>query len=96
MATTGSLSSVTSGAAVVVKPGMFSVKISGTFVATVRLEKSIDNGVTWDPHMIPVATALSWTAPMSINLEEGERCLYRMNMTARTSGTADWRIGQDK
>lgn len=76
--------------------GGFNVAIWGTFVATVTVERSFDGGTTW----VPVAataggSALSHTAPTSYSLQEVERdVLYRLNCTAYTSGTVNYRVSQ--
>lgn len=76
--------------------GDFNIALSGTFVGTVAVERSFDGGVTY----IPVArdtsgTAASFTAPTSLSISEPEKgVLYRLNCTAYTSGTVNYRLSQ--
>lgn len=62
----------------------FSYSVSGTFVGTVVLEKSVTNGQAWD-------TVLSTTAAASgsIKVESNDHgpTMYRFRCTARASGT---------
>jgi hypothetical protein len=76
--------------------GQFNVSASGTFVATVQLERSFDNGTNWFVCSSDSAgTAASFTAPFSVTAEEPEAgTLYRLNCTAYTSGTVTYRISQ--
>lgn len=76
--------------------GEINFAVLGTFVATVRLEKSFDGGATF----IPVchswtSTIATLTAPSSITVTEAEDgCVYRAACTAYTSGTIVTRISQ--
>ena len=75
--------------------GEFNLTISGTFVATVRLERSFDGGSTWHPCTRSDGGARQWTAPISIVVREPEDGVeYRLNCTAFTSGTVDYRLSQ--
>ncbi len=77
-------------------PGpMFNVTISGTFSATVQLERSFNGGSTWHPLTAGGVSIYSWTAPASEQFEDDESdVMYRLNCTAYTSGTATYRISQ--
>lgn len=74
----------------------FSVSASGTFVATVQLERSFDNGDNWFVCSSDASgTTASWSAPFSVVAEEPTPgVLYRLNCTAYTSGTVTYRISQ--
>jgi hypothetical protein len=73
----------------------FNLTISGTFVATIRLERSFDEGSTWHPCTRSDGSSRTWAAPMSIIVSEVEAgVLYRLNCTAFTSGTAVCRLSQ--
>lgn len=90
-----SFTSATSGASAQLF-GPFSVTISGTFVGTVILEASDDDGASFV--IVGRDTAgngASWTAPVSrLPFEEGEEgILYRFRCSAYTSGTITARIG---
>lgn len=75
--------------------GLFNVTLSGTFVATVHLERSFDSGSTWHPCTDASGFATSWAAPLSITCAEPERGVrYRLNCTSYTSGTVTYRISQ--
>lgn len=75
--------------------GRFNVTLSGTFVATVKLERTFDNGSTW--HVVAKSdfAEAAFTAPVSFMVEEPESGVqYRVNCTAYTSGTVTYRISQ--
>lgn len=74
--------------------GIYNVAITGTFVATVQLERSFDGGVTYAPISgDTIGTTVTFTAPTTFVGSEAERgVLYRVNCTAYTSGTANVRI----
>lgn len=76
--------------------GPFNFSLSGTFAATVKLERSFDRGVTW---LVVSKNTLgeeaAYTAPISIQGEEWERGVrYRLNCTSYTSGSATYRLSQ--
>lgn len=75
---------------------LFNVSASGTFVATVVLQRSFDNGSNWFTCSSDASgTSASWTAPFSVVASESEQgVLYRLNCTAYTSGTVTYRISQ--
>ena len=66
------------------------------FVATVTLDRSFDNGVTWIVCSSDGAgSAASFTAPISVVAEEPEAgVIYSFNCSAFTSGTATYRMSQ--
>ncbi len=72
----------------------FSFAIWGTFVGTVALEKSFDGGTTWIAASSDMAgTPISLSSPIAVCAIEVELgILYRMNCTAFTSGTINYRI----
>ncbi|WP_454760575.1 hypothetical protein [Caulobacter segnis] len=74
----------------------FNISASGTFVATVQLERSFDNGDNWFVCSSDASgTTASWTAPFSVVGEEPTPgVVYRLNCTAFTSGTVTYRISQ--
>lgn len=76
--------------------GSFNVSVSGTFVATIQLERSFDSGDNWFVCSSDAfGTDASWTAPFSVVVDEpSQGVLYRLNCTAYTSGTATYRISQ--
>jgi hypothetical protein len=91
-ATTGTFTG-TGQSATPVADGDFNLSLSGTFVATVQVERSFDAGTTWLPVTYVDGSALNWTAPVSTTLNEPESgVLYRLNCTAYTSGTVTYRI----
>lgn len=74
--------------------GRFNGSVWGTFVGTVRFERSFDNGVTWLP-ATQAGSPVTFTAPFTEVLIEPEAdVLYRLNCTAYTSGTINYRISQ--
>ncbi|MCP4640738.1 MAG: hypothetical protein GY851_09910 [bacterium] len=71
--------------------GMFNVSVSGTFTATVTVQRSFDSGSTW----LDMPTA--YTSATQATLTEPERdVLYRIGVKAGgyTSGTANVRLSQ--
>lgn len=92
---TGNLSSVTAGSAIIAPTDrVLNVNISGTFSATLQLERSFDGGATWiGVSRDVVGTVATYTSPSSFQVRETESgVLYRLSMTARTSGTAAYRL----
>lgn len=76
--------------------GQFNISTSGTYVATVRIERSFDKGANWFICSEDAAgTNADYTAPFSVTAQESEAgTLYRLNCTAFTSGTLTYRIGK--
>lgn len=75
--------------------GQFNVTIWGTFVGTVHMERSFDGGTTWVDYTSPNNNAFTWTGAISTVGEEPEvGVLYRLDCTAFTSGTINYRISQ--
>ena len=76
--------------------GVFNMFLYGTFTATVRLERSFDDGVNWVPVSASQSgTDASYSAPMSLSWQEVEPgMLYRLNCTAHTNGTVNYRLAQ--
>lgn len=74
-------------------PGPFSVSVSGTFNATITLQKSYDGGATWHDQD-PDGT---WTAPTEVVvLNAGDGILWRIGCKSAeyTSGSPVVRIYQ--
>lgn len=75
-------------------PLLVNITLSGTFNATVTVERSFDDGLTWHP----VAKngdgdPATYTAPVSLSVAECETpMLYRLNCTAYSSGPVDYRM----
>jgi len=72
----------------------FGIYISGTFVGTVFLQRSIGAVGAWEN-----VVGQSWTAPVSTTYDDGldnQTIFYRLAMTAYTSGTATCQIGYPK
>ncbi|RAK52131.1 hypothetical protein DJ018_13325 [Phenylobacterium deserti] len=75
--------------------GRFNVALYGTFIATVKLERSFDGGQNWVVCSKPDLSDASFTAPTSFIVDEPSAgVLYRLNCSAYTSGTASYRISQ--
>jgi hypothetical protein len=74
----------------------FNLNIQGTFVATITLERSFDQGLTWNTLATDsTGTATAFTAPLSLIAYEPENNVrYRLNCTSYTSGTVTWRLSQ--
>ena len=74
----------------------FNISLWGTFVGTVKLERSFDGGTTWLPKTVGTDASLyTWSAPISMSDEEGEDGVaYRLNCTSFTSGSISYRLSQ--
>jgi hypothetical protein len=76
---------------------LFNVTLSGTFSATVTIERSFDDGSTWHPVAKNTdGDAAAYTAPVSLTCAEPEGSreapvLYRLNCT-HASGTVTYRV----
>jgi hypothetical protein len=75
-------------------PILLNITLSGTFSATVVVERSFDDGSTWHPVAKNTdGDAASYTAPLSLSAAECETpMLYRLNCTSYSSGTVTYRI----
>lgn len=83
---TGTFAATGVSAALPVIGGAFNVSLAGTFVGTVVLQRSFDQGATWKD-------VVSWTAPVETSRTEIEdKVQYRYNCTAYTSGTVTYRL----
>lgn len=94
----GTFSATGASAAPYMAPrGDFNVSLwveTGTFAATVILERRFDGG-TWLPVSYIDGTALSWTGPVSATLSEYENgCEYRLRCTAYSGSPISYRISQ--
>jgi hypothetical protein len=93
MAVSGTLTSTGAGDRTGVS-GAFNASLTGTFAATLRLERSFDGGATYEP-LTALGTAITFTGPCSETFEEPEADVrYRWNCTSYTSGTIQYRISQ--
>lgn len=75
----------------------FNVTLAGTFVGTVQLERrfTAQGGTNWHPLTVVGTQIGIWTAPCSEIFEEPQQGVdYRLNCTAYTSGTIQYRLGQ--
>ena len=83
----GSLSGVGQSDNVIVTRKRYNLSIWGAFTATVELQRSFDNGVTW-------LTAKSVTTPFEgVGIEVEAGVLYRVAVTGYTSGQINYRLG---
>lgn len=93
-ALTGAPGAASSGVLAPTDGRRVNVAIWGTFVATVAVERSFDGGTTWVPvSRDMIGTATAFTVPASVQITETESgVLYRLNLSAYTSGTANVRL----
>lgn len=71
------------------------VELSGTFVGSAQLERLLPGETVWKPITANGTQMYAWTAPASEQFTESEPgTLYRLNCTAWTSGTINYRISQ--
>lgn len=92
---TGSFTAI--GAGVVLEAVNFlNVTVFGTFVGTLTLQRSFDGGIEWiDRGETAFGTPFQFTGPTSFPCFEPETgVLYRLNCTAYTSGTINYRLSR--
>lgn len=70
----------------------FNLTIWGTFVGTVQLERRVD-GANWAP-VSSEGTPVEFTEPCSEVVSAPASSQYRLNCTAYTSGTINWRLSE--
>lgn len=68
----------------------YNLTVWGTFVATVQLQRSFDEGTTWS--LVKEVSA----AYDGVGIEPEAGVLYRFVCTAFTSGTVNCRLGQGR
>jgi hypothetical protein len=98
LSVTGSFAATGQSAAITVK-GVddqrghpINISLWGTFVGTVQVERAFDGGSNWLP-LTALGSAIAFTGPVSEVFEEGEAGVqYRLNCTAYTSGTINYRM----
>lgn len=92
-AVTGTFTATGQSASFTPVPGRaFNPSLWGTFVATMALERSFNEGSTWLP-VSQYGAAITFTGPMSESALETEvGVIYRWNCTAYTSGTVNYRL----
>lgn len=74
--------------------GEFNAALAGTFVATLRMVRSYDNGATWSP-LTALGSSFVFTGPCQEMFEEAEPgVLYTWECTSYTSGVINYRISQ--
>lgn len=75
---------------------LLNIVVSGTFSATVEIQRSLDNSVSWHTLSKDADGApASYTAPFAVRIGECETpALYAVNCSAFTSGTINFRISQ--
>jgi hypothetical protein len=67
--------------------GLATLSISGTFTATIDLERKAPESSTW-------TVVESYTSAAEKNIEAvGRKWLYRLNCSSHSSGDADYAIG---
>jgi hypothetical protein len=76
--------------------GDFNAHCTGTFTASLVIERSFDDGTNWAALSKDLSgTANSFTAPFSVSLHEVEDgVMYRIRCSAYTSGTPALRLSQ--
>lgn len=90
--------------AVVSNPISFNLTVDtlrGSFVGTIIVQRSVDNGTSWGAVIFPAATSSNTTAftgttfGLSVQLTETQSgALYRVIVSAYTSGTLYYFFGQ--
>lgn len=79
---------------VAIVSGTFNYSLSGTFVATLVLQRSLDAGLTWHD-VTSFGDVYEFTGPCQESLAEPENgARYRWKCTAYTSGSIKARISQ--
>lgn len=71
------------------------ITVTGPFVGSVQLERSMDGGTTWAPMFIMGTQYYIYTAPAAETFgSESIQAIYSFNCTAYTSGTISYWIIQ--
>ncbi len=73
--------------------GIFNLSISGTFVATIDLERSFDEKTTWVA-VSSFSAVTEQTGEASVKNQVNSPVAYRLNCTAYTSGTVNFALTQ--
>jgi hypothetical protein len=81
---------------IVLSYGWFSLNIWGSFTATVQVERSPDNGITFLPVAIdPTGTYAIYKVPVSLNgFSPDTGVQFRLNCTAFQTGPVNFRLTQ--
>ena len=76
--------------------GYFNLSIWGTYSATVKLQRSFDDGTTWmTVSQDSLGTEAAYTAPISaVALEPEQGVIYRLSCTAFASGVVNYRLSR--
>jgi hypothetical protein len=76
--------------------GDFNLMLTGSFTATVEVDRSMDSGVNWAVVAADgIGTPASYTHPIGIlGLEIEPGVLYRLNCTNFANGTVNYRLSQ--
>lgn len=87
---TGQFTGVQNGGSFGPIPGRgFNVTVTGAFTGSIQPQRSFDDGATWLDIYDPI------TAPATMILKEPEaNVLYRLNCTALSAGTPNYRLSQ--
>lgn len=81
----GNLTGTGSSAPVLMKQG--TVRISGTFSATIQVEVDVIGNGTWAPALDSAGAAVDLTVPGVMKIDNGAPCNTRVTCSAYTSGT---------
>ncbi len=65
----------------------FNLSVQGTFVATVNIQRSFDDGATWE------TTDSVTTKVSTVGFEPEKGVKYRLSCSGYTSGSVEYRIG---
>jgi len=83
----GQLSDIGSSEQAIVTRKRYNLSIWGTFVATIELQRSFDDGATW-------LVAKQVTTPFEgVGIEVEAGVLYRVSVVSYTSGIVNYRLG---
>lgn len=76
--------------------GSSNFTLTGTWVGSVNLERSFNNGSTWSVASVDsVGTPATFTSNLTVEFTEGERgVVYSVNATSVASGTVGYRLSQ--
>ena len=77
----------------IAKHGLFNLSVSGTFVATIQLQRSFDKGLNFEPIGDDITAPTEMTGEAAAGIGE-ESVIYRGEVTAFTSGPVNFRLHQ--
>ena len=77
----------------IARSGLFNLSVSGTFDATIQVQRSFDQGLNFEPFGDDITAPAQMTGEAAAGIGE-ESVIYRGEVTIYTSGTINFRLHQ--